>query len=109
MYGFRRERRPKDLLAVRKDPATALQAIVAGRRRDNDKTLEHQRHRPVTRRPALTGEFSFAKSCSFRGQKEMKKQRHIAGFREDNKNMSTVRIEALNRDAAAIPMQPASY
>jgi len=39
----------------------------------------------------------------------MKKQRHIAGFREDNKNISMVRIEALNRDAAAIPMQPASY
>ena len=40
---------------------------------------------------------------------EMKKQRHIATFREDDKKMSTVRIEALNRDAAApIPMQPAS-
>jgi ribonucleoside-diphosphate reductase alpha chain len=39
----------------------------------------------------------------------MKKQRHIAGFREDRKNMSTVRIEALNREIAAIPMQPASY
>ncbi|MBS0438429.1 MAG: hypothetical protein JSS33_03370, partial [Proteobacteria bacterium] len=43
------------------------------------------------------------------GQKEMKKQRHIATLRESNKKMSTVRIEALNRDAAApIPMQPAS-
>jgi ribonucleoside-diphosphate reductase alpha chain len=40
---------------------------------------------------------------------EMKKQRHKAGFREDKEHMSTVRIEALNRDTAAIPMQPASY
>jgi len=39
----------------------------------------------------------------------MKKQRQIATFRENDKKMSTVRIEALNRDAAApIPMQPAS-
>ena len=39
----------------------------------------------------------------------MKKQRYIATLRENNKKMSTVRIEALNRDAAApIPMQPAS-
>jgi ribonucleoside-diphosphate reductase alpha chain len=39
----------------------------------------------------------------------MKKQKHIAGFREVKEHMSTVRIEALNREAAAIPMQPASY
>jgi len=39
----------------------------------------------------------------------MKKQRHIAGFREDKDKMSTVRVEALNREAAEIPMQPASY
>jgi len=37
----------------------------------------------------------------------MKKQQHIAGFREVKENMSTVRIEALKREAAAIPMQPA--
>jgi len=42
-------------------------------------------------------------------KKQMKKQRHIAGFREDKEKMSTVRVEALSREAAEIPMQPASY
>src|SRR5487761_61475 len=40
----------------------------------------------------------------------MKSKRHIAGLREDEHHMSTVRIEALPRDTATqIPMQPASW
>jgi len=50
-----------------------------------------------------------AKRLTFAVKTRMKKQKHIAGFREGKNKMSTVRIEALNRDAAEIPMQPASY
>jgi len=65
------------------------------------------------RSPALTGAF-FPKKYPRHAQgsavkTQMKKQRHIAGFREDKDKMSTVRVEALNREAAEIPMQPASY
>src|ERR1700722_9649431 len=42
-------------------------------------------------------------------KKSKRLQRIFLKFREDKKKMSTVRIEALQRGVAEIPMQPASY